>query len=116
MQPNQCVLWTSNAKIRDSVVSDNLGNGVVVRASFFTMAFCTLRNNAAGFEYNPSRTTYQGLQLRAGIHDPKVFNSSLTNIRLDNQVYVFVVTKETIEGTPQTYFLEVGPVQHCCPH
>jgi len=69
-------------------VSDNKGNGVIVRASFFTLAFCTLRNNVAGFEYNPSRTTYQGLQLRAGIHDPKVFDASLRSIHLSNQVYI----------------------------
>ena len=99
---------TSNAQIRNSIISDNLGNGVIVRASFFTMAFCTLRNNAAGFEYNPSRTTYQGLQLRAGIHDPKVFDSSLTTIQLANQAYVFVVTKENFESDPQTYYLEVS--------
>ena len=98
---------TSNAQIRHSIISDNLGNGVIVRASFFTMAFCTLHNNAAGFEYNPSRTTYQGLQLRAGIHEPKVFDASLTTIELANQAYVFVVTEENYESEPQTHYLEV---------
>ena len=53
-----------NAQIRHSVIRRNLGNGVSTRGSFFQLYDCTLADNtAAGFEYNPSYTTYEALQV-----------------------------------------------------
>jgi len=54
----------AGAQIKNSVVRRNLGNGVSTRGSFFQVFNCTLADNtAAGFEYNPSYTTYEALQV-----------------------------------------------------
>jgi len=54
----------ANARITNSVIQRNLGNGVSTRGSFFQLFNCTLaENTAAGFEYNPSYTTYEALQV-----------------------------------------------------
>jgi len=54
----------ANARITNSVIRRNLGNGVSTRGSFFQLFNCTLaENTAAGFEYNPSYTTYEALQV-----------------------------------------------------
>jgi len=54
----------ANSRITHSVIQRNLGNGVSTRGSFFQLFNCTLENNtAAGFEYNPSYTTYEALQV-----------------------------------------------------
>jgi len=55
----------AGARISNSAIRRNLGNGVSTRGSFFELFNCTLADNtAAGFEYNPSYTTYEALQVR----------------------------------------------------
>ena len=54
----------AKARITNSVIQRNLGNGVSTRRSFFELFNCTLaENTAAGFEYNPSYTSYEALQV-----------------------------------------------------
>jgi len=54
----------AGARISHSVIRRNLGNGVSTRGSYFQLYNCTLADNtAAGFEYNPSYTTYEALQV-----------------------------------------------------
>ena len=63
----------AGAQIKNSVVRRNLGNGVSTRGSFFQVFNCTLaENSAAGFEYNPSYTTYEALQVHRYIIYPSV--------------------------------------------
>jgi len=55
----------AGARISNSAIRRNLGNGVSTRGSFFDLFNCTLADNtAAGFEYNPSYTSYEALQVR----------------------------------------------------
>ena len=44
------------------------------RTSFFEVEFSTLSGNTkAGVDYNPHKTVGEGVQIRAGIVDPYVF-------------------------------------------
>lgn len=72
----------ANAKVAHSVLSNNFGNGITTRGSFFELAFCELEGNShAGFEYNPHYTAEEALQLRQGIHDPWVMQDLNGNSR-----------------------------------
>jgi len=54
----------AGARIAHSVIRRNLGNGVSTRGTYFQLFNCTLEaNTAAGFEYNPSYTSYEALQV-----------------------------------------------------
>jgi len=54
----------ANARISNSLIRRNHGNGVSTRGSFFQLYNCTLDSNtAAGFEYNPAYTSYEALQV-----------------------------------------------------
>jgi len=55
----------AGARLASSVVRDNAGTGVAVRGSFFELRHCRLTGNRlAGFEYNPSYTANEALQVR----------------------------------------------------
>ena len=61
-------------QLRHSEVSNNFGNGVSTRTSFFAVEHChLLGNHQAGFDYNPMKQQEDGLQVRSGIIDPIVF-------------------------------------------
>lgn len=104
----------ANAKLYHSTVTNNFGNGVETRYSFFEVAFCTLSNNRySGFEANPTKSTQEALQLRAGIHDPLYFaalsaEQEITNLpyKLVNEGYKFLVTEASILDNPTTYMVE----------
>lgn len=102
----------SNARLIGSLVENNLGNGVTVRGSFFELFNCTLRGNGkAGFEYNPAYSTYEALQIRAGVHDFVSFDRSLNIILGDHEVKWFLTPQRfTPEGT--TYDMEIAVNQY----
>ncbi len=98
----------TNAAIRHSVISNNLGTGVSVRGSFFTVENCTfIENVKAGFEYNPHYTTYEAFQIRAGIMEPHILNENLNSIHLDNEGREFVITQQTAESMGETFQVEI---------
>lgn len=99
----------AESKLDHSVVSNNLGNGVTTRGSFFELAFSTVSNNMqAGFEYNPHLTTYELQQFRAGINNPYYVdeqNGRTLTIHEDN--YEFLCTKEGSSVETVTYEVEL---------
>lgn len=100
-----------NCRLTGSFVEDNIGNGVTVRGSFFELFNCTLsRNGKAGFEYNPSYSTYEALQIRAGIHDYFVFNQS-ASVKLENDEVKWFITPQKFTHEVMTYRLEISSNQ-----
>ena len=82
-------------------------SGVTVHGSFFELYDCRLTGNRlAGFEYNPSYTAAEALQIRAGIRDPIVFDRSMT-INLNDENRRWVVTPRRFVNETWTYDLEV---------
>jgi len=97
----------AGAKLASSVVRDNGRIGVTVHGSFFELYDCRLTGNRlAGFEYNPSYTAAEALQIRAGIRDPIVFDRSMT-INLNDENRRWVVTPRRFVNETWTYDLEV---------
>ena len=101
----------ANAAIRHSTISNNMGHGVSTRGPYFEVEFCDIfENTMAGVEYNPYYSTYEARQMRAGIHNPYVFNdNALESINLVRENFAFVVTEE-ITGPlrrPQSYEIEI---------
>ena len=71
----------ARARLASSVIRDNGGTGVTVHGSFFELYDCQLSGNRrAGFEYNPSYTADEALQIRAGIRNAVLFDLSLIHI------------------------------------
>ena len=107
----------ANTRLVHSTVERNFGNGVTVRGSFFEIYNCILRDNGkAGFEYNPAYTTYEALQIRAGIHDFLMFDKSFYMKIEDYQVKWFI-TPQKYEPESTTYDLEIEVNQQyrvCC--
>ena len=101
------------AAIRRSVITNNLGNGISTRGPFFEVEFCEVTENSlAGIEYNPYYTTYEGRQIRAGIHNPKVLNNLDDQIiRVENENYLFIITEEMTDPEPRVYEVHIQ-VQH----
>ena len=98
----------AGARLAFSDVRDNGGTGVAVRGSFFELYDCRLTaNRRAGFEYNPSYTADEVLQVRAGIRDPLVFDRSMT-IHLGDENRRWVVTPRRFVNETWTYDLEVS--------
>jgi len=97
----------AGARLASSTVRDNGGTGVTVHGSFFELNDCQLtRNRRAGFEYNPSYTADEALQIRAGIRNALVFDQSMS-IPLDNENRLFVTTPRRFVNETWTYYLEV---------
>ena len=97
----------AGTRLASSVVRDNGGTGVVVHGSFFELYDCRLTGNRlAGFEYNPSYTADEALQVRAGIREPIVFDRT-RSIFLDNENRRWVTTPRRFVNETWTYDLEV---------
>ena len=98
----------AGARLASSTVRDNGGTGVTVHGSFFELYDCLLSGNRrAGFEYNPSYTADEALQIRAGIRHAVVFNHS-RSIHLENENRVWVTTPRRFVNETWTYDLEVS--------
>ena len=99
----------ADAKVDKSTVSYNLGNGITTRGSFFTVQFSTLKNNMlAGFEYNPTLTTYELQQLRAGINNPYYIDElDGTTLKIVEDDYEFLCTREGTSVETHTYEVEI---------
>lgn len=101
-----------NMRLSGSLVENNLGNGVTVRGSFFELFNCTLRGNGkAGFEYNPSYSTYEALQIRAGVHDFISFDRSF-NVKLEDNEVKWFLTPQKFTPETTTYEMEIMVNQH----
>jgi len=97
----------ANARLANSIVRDNRGNGITVRGSFFELYNCSLSGNAqSGFEYNPSLTTQEALQVRAGVRTFFLFDHNAT-IFLGNENFRWVLTPQKYDPEVSTYELEV---------
>ena len=99
----------TNAAIRYSKIHNNMGHGVSTRGPYFEVEFCDIsENKMAGIEYNPYLTTYEARQMRAGLHNPYVFNNeALNHIVIENENFIFVVTEEMTGPIRQSYELEI---------
>lgn len=97
----------ANARLANSIIRDNKGNGVSVRTSFFELYNCTITGNEqAGFEYDPSYTTQEALQIRAGVRTFVLFDRN-QSVQLGNENFRWVVTPQKFEAEVNTYELEV---------
>jgi len=97
----------AGARLASSTVRDNGGTGVTVHGSFFELYDCQLSGNRrAGFEYNPSYTAEEALQIRAGIRDAIVFDRSMS-VPLGNENKLWVTTPRRFVNETWTYDLEV---------
>ena len=98
----------AGARLASSTVRDNGGTGVTVHGSFFELYDCQLSGNRrAGFEYSPSYTADEALQIRAGIRDPIVFDRS-RSVHLENEDRRWVTTPRRFVNETWTYDLEVS--------
>ena len=98
----------ANTRLANSVVRNNLGNGVSSRTSYFELYMCTLSNNGkAGFEYNPHYTTYEAQQIRAGIHNPIILNQEMMYVNIVNEGREFVTTPQKFTAEVKMYVMEV---------
>lgn len=99
----------AGARLASSQVRDNAGTGVVVRGSFFEVYDCRLTGNRrAGFEYNPSYTADEALQVRAGIGDKRILFDRSMSIHLDNENRRWVTTPRRFVNETWTYDLQVS--------
>jgi len=97
----------ANAKLVNSVIRNNTGNGVSVRGSFFEMNNCTVSDNGiAGFEYRPSYTTYEALQIRAGVSTSVVWSSNMS-VYLGREDIRWVTTPQKFDPETTMYELSV---------
>ncbi len=97
-------------KLIYSEISNNLGNGMSIRSPFFDLAFCNIHDNFRfGFEYNPHYTTYEALQLRAGITDSLVLGPLLAQSGYDlaNEGYRFITSTLDANALPATHDIEI---------
>jgi len=98
----------AGARLASSYVHDNGGTGVTIHGSFFELYDCRLTGNRrAGFEYNPSYTADEALQIRAGIRNPIMFNRTMS-LFVDNENRYFVVTPRRFVNETWTYDLQVN--------
>ena len=98
----------AGARLASSSVRDNGGTGVTVHGSFFELYDCRLSGNRrAGFEYNPSYTADEAVQLRAGIRDAIVFDRSMS-VHLGNENRRWVTTPRRFVNETWSYDLEVS--------
>lgn len=97
----------ANARLAHSIVRDNRGNGISVRSSFFELYNCSLSgNDQSGFEYSPSYTTQEALQIRAGVRTYFMFDHNDT-VLLGNENFRWVITPQGYDPEVTTYELEV---------
>ena len=102
----------AGARLASSVVRDNGGTGVTIHGSFFELYDCQLSDNRrAGFEYNPSYTADEALQIRAGIRDAVEFDRSMS-IHLGDENRRWVTTPRRFVNETWTYDLEVSANRH----
>jgi hypothetical protein len=99
----------ANAKLAYSVVERNFGNGVTTRGSFFDVTFSELSDNMlSGFEYNPTTTNEEALELRRGIDRTKTWvlqEEKDNSLFVPNEGYKFLITDERLEES-QVYEVE----------
>jgi len=79
----------AGARLASSVVARNGGTGVVVRGSFFELHDCRLTGNRlAGFEYNPSYTADEALQVGRSVGRSTAGRRRRRSIRRENRCAV----------------------------
>ncbi|ESN96923.1 hypothetical protein HELRODRAFT_178722 [Helobdella robusta] len=98
--------------LRSSAVSSNQGVGLSVRDSFFEVSNCVIKNNSKeGLEYNPTMTSYEALQVRAGVHKYITLNETRSIMLKDHEV-IWVMTKRQYTKEIKSFMIEFMVTQH----